>query len=79
MSAPDFILFYQFHYIGLSLFDYNLHFDSFLSKHNHIKKITIRTLTFRTITQASLPNQDAVIITFKMAFKRAAIIYCARA
>ena len=39
---------------------------------------TVSTLTFRTIAQASLPNQDAVIIIFKMAFKKAAIISCAK-
>ena len=39
---------------------------------------TINTLTFRTIAQASLPHQDAVIIIFKMAFKKAAIISCAK-
>ena len=38
---------------------------------------TISTLTFRTIAQASLPYQDAVIIIFKMAFKKAAMISCA--
>ena len=35
---------------------------------------TISTLTFRIITQASLLHQDAVIITFKMAFKKAVMI-----
>ena len=39
---------------------------------------TISTLTFRTITQASLPYQGAVIIIFKMAFKKAAMISCAK-
>ena len=39
---------------------------------------TISTLTFRTIAQASLPYQDAVIIIFKMAFKKAAMISCAK-
>ena len=39
---------------------------------------TISTLTFRTIAQASLPYQDAVIIILKMAFKKKAIISCAK-
>ena len=39
---------------------------------------TVSTLTFRTIAQASLPDQDAVIIIFKMAFKKAAMISCAK-
>ena len=39
---------------------------------------TISTLNFRTITQASLPYQDAVIIVFKMSFKKAAMISCAK-
>ena len=39
---------------------------------------TISTLTFITIAQASLPYQDAVIIIFKMAFKKAAMISCAK-
>ena len=39
---------------------------------------TISTLTFRTMAQASLPYQDAVIIIFKMAFKKAAMISCAK-
>ena len=39
---------------------------------------TISTLTFRTFTQASLPYQDAVISIFKMAFKKAAMISCAK-
>ena len=39
---------------------------------------TISTLTFRTIAPASLPYQDAVIIIFKMAFKKAAMISCAK-
>ena len=39
---------------------------------------TISTLTFRTIGQASWPYQDTVIIIFKMAFKRAAMISCAK-
>ena len=39
---------------------------------------TISTLTFRTIAQASLPYQDAVIIIFRMAFKKAAMISCAQ-
>ena len=40
----------------------------------HVLIHTISFLTFRTITHASLPNQDAVIIIFKMAFKQAAMI-----
>ena len=36
----------------------------------------ISTLTFKTISQASLPYQDAVIIIFKIAFKKAAMISC---
>ena len=39
---------------------------------------TISNLTFRTITHASLPYQDALIIIFKMAFKKAAMISCAK-
>ena len=39
---------------------------------------TISTLTFRTIAQASLPYQDTIIITFKVAFKKAAMISCAK-
>ena len=39
---------------------------------------SISTLTFRTIAQASMPYQDAVIIIFKMAFKKAAMISCAK-
>ena len=39
---------------------------------------TVSTLTFRTIAQASLSYQDAVIIIFKMAFKNAAMISCAK-
>ena len=39
---------------------------------------TISTLTFRTIAQASLPYQDAVIIIFKMAFNKAAMSSCAK-
>ena len=39
---------------------------------------TISTLNFRTITRASLPYQDAVIIVFKMSFKKAAMISCAK-
>ena len=39
---------------------------------------TISTLTFRTIAQVSLPYQDVVIIIFKMAFKKAAMISCAK-
>ena len=39
---------------------------------------TISTLTFRTIAQASFLYQDAVIIIFKMAFKKAAMISCAK-
>ena len=39
---------------------------------------TISTLTFRTIAKACLPYQDAVIIIFKMAFKKAAMISCAK-
>ena len=39
---------------------------------------TISILNFRTITQASLPYQDAVIIVFKMSFKKAAMISCAK-
>ena len=39
---------------------------------------TISTLTFRTIARASLPYQDVVIIIFKMAFKKAAMISSAK-
>ena len=39
---------------------------------------TISTLTFRAIAQASLPDQNAVIIIFKMTFKKAAMISCAK-
>ena len=39
---------------------------------------TISTLTFRTIAQASLPSQDALIIIFKMAFKKAVMISWAK-
>ena len=39
---------------------------------------TISTLTFITIAQARLPYQDAVIIIFKMAFKKAAMTSCAK-
>ena len=39
---------------------------------------TINTLTFRTITQASLPYKDAVIIIFKMTFKKAAMMFGAK-
>ena len=38
----------------------------------------ISTLTFRTIAQDSLPYQDVVIIIFKMAYKRAAMISFAK-
>ena len=39
---------------------------------------TISTLTFRTIGQASFPYQDEMIIIFKMAFKKAALVSCAK-
>ena len=39
---------------------------------------TFSTLTLRTIAYSSLPYQNAVIIIFKMAFKKAAMISCTK-